>query len=101
MHQTNASQEYEGMDAVKQESYQHGWISVIVAISNCLMIVNSSINYYIYYGKYRKHIPKNRRACSRSRTQRSSQPRPASSTRLTMTQKESKNEDRSIRLTFD
>ena len=101
VHQTNTRKDNEGMDEGEQESHQHEWISVVVALSNCLMIVNSSINFYIYYGKYRKHLPKNRWSSSHVRTQRFSQPRPMSSTRLNTTQKESKNEDRSMRLNFD
>ena len=101
VHQTNTREDNEGMDEGEQESHQHEWISVVVALSNCLMIVNSSINFYIYYGKYRKHLPKNRWSSSHVRTQRFSQPRPMSSTRLNTTQKESKNEDRRIRLNFD
>ena len=31
------------------ETASNGWTRIFVAISNCLMVLNSSINFYIYY----------------------------------------------------
>ena len=73
---------YENMD--EQESNQHGWINVMTAIGNCLMIFNSSINFYIYYGKYRKHFNSNNSSCCQLRKRNVSQPlRQHSSTQST------------------
>ena len=88
------------VDVDVQEPNQHGWIYVVIAISNCLMIVNSSINFYIYYGKYRKHLPQNK-WISRFGKRTISQPPPTSLTRLSMMPNESRSEGRSIRQNFD
>ena len=53
------------------ETASNGWTRIFVAISNCLMVLNSSINFYIYYGKYRKYLPANRLLCSSVRNRRS------------------------------
>ena len=96
---TERNDEYVDIDV--QESNQHGWIYVVIAISNCLMIVNSSINFYIYYGKYRKHLPQSKWICSRFGERTLSQPPPISLTRLSMMPNESRSEGRSIRQNFD
>ena len=96
---TERNDDYVDIDV--QESNQHGWIYVVIAISNCLMIVNSSINFYIYYGKYRKHLPQSKWIFSRFGKQTISQPPPISLTRLSMMPNESRSEGRSIRQNFD
>ena len=53
------------------ETASNGWTRIFVAISNCLMVLNSSINFYIYYGKYRKYLPANRLLCTSVRNRRS------------------------------
>ena len=53
------------------ETASNGWTRIFVAISNCLMVLNSSINFYIYYGKYRKYLPANRLLCTTVRNRRS------------------------------
>ena len=95
-------------DMAEQESNQHGWINVVVAISNCLMIVNSSINFYIYFGKYRKHLPKHTWTLYHVFQRNISHTQPtAASTRLSMipsmkyTRTESKYEKRSSHINFD
>ena len=53
------------------DTASNGWTRIFVAISNCLMVLNSSINFYIYYGKYRKYLPANRLLCTSVRNRRS------------------------------
>ena len=53
------------------ETASNGWTLIFVSISNCLMVLNSSINFYIYYGKYRKYLPANRLLCTSVRNRRS------------------------------
>ena len=53
------------------ETASNGWTRIFVAISNCLMVLNSSINFYIYYGKYRKYLPANRLLCTSARNRSS------------------------------
>ena len=53
------------------ETASNGWTRIFVSISNCLMVLNSSINFYIYYGKYRKYLPANRLLCTSVRNRRS------------------------------
>ena len=49
----------------------NSWTRIFVSVSNCLMVLNSSINFYIYYGKYRKYLPANRLLCTSVRNRRS------------------------------
>ena len=107
-YETRTRRNDEYVDMEQQESNQHGWINVVVAISNCLMIVNSSINFYIYFGKYRKHLPKNRWTIYQVfKRNISSHTQPTTaSTRLSVipsmkSRHESKFEKRSSRINFD
>ena len=36
---------------------QSVWIDITPSIASCLMVLISSINFYVYYGKYRKYPP--------------------------------------------
>ena len=40
-----------------EPTFQSGWIDIIPSLACCLMVLISSINFYIYYGKYRKYPP--------------------------------------------
>ena len=53
------------------ETASNSWTLIFVSISNCLMVLNSSVNFYIYYGKYRKYLPANRLLCTSVRNRRS------------------------------
>ena len=56
-----------GDDPEHLKTASNSWSKIFMSVSNCLMVLNSSINFYIYYGKYRKYLPANRLLCTRVR----------------------------------
>ena len=59
-----------GDDPEHLKTASNSWSKIFMSVSNCLMVLNSSINFYIYYGKYRKYLPANKLLCTRVRNLR-------------------------------